>query len=46
MLLNVLVSFGYKGIKILRMFGWVGLMLFNVLVGKLEFRKYVLLLVC
>lgn len=45
MLLNALASFGYKGIKILRTFGRVGLMLFNALVGKSEFRKYASLLV-
>lgn len=40
MLLNALASLGHKGIKTLRTFGRAGLMLFNALVGKPEFRKH------
>lgn len=39
MLLNALASLGHKGIKTLRTFGRAGLMLFNALVGKPEFRN-------
>lgn len=45
MLLNALASLGHKGIKTLRTFGRAGLMLFNALVGKPEFRKHAPLLV-
>ena len=45
MLLNALASLGHKGIKTLRTFGRAGLMLFNALVGKPEFRQHAPLLV-
>ncbi|MGK3328407.1 ABC transporter permease, partial [Escherichia fergusonii] len=40
MLLNALAAFGRKGITTLRTFGRAGLMLFNAIVGKPEFRKH------
>ncbi len=39
MLLNALAALGHRGIKTIRTFGRAGLMLFNALVGKPEFRK-------
>lgn len=44
MLLNALVSLGQRGIKTCAAFGRAGLMLFNALVGKPEFRKHAPLL--
>jgi phospholipid/cholesterol/gamma-HCH transport system permease protein len=40
MLLNALAALGHRGIKTVRTFGRAGLMLFNALVGKPEFRKH------
>ena len=45
MLLNALASLGHRGIKTLRTFGRAGLMLFNAVVGKPEFRKHAPLLI-
>lgn len=45
MLLNALAALGHRGIKTIRTFGRAGLMLFNALVGKPEFRKHAPLLV-
>ncbi|AIR59641.1 lipid asymmetry maintenance ABC transporter permease subunit MlaE [Cedecea neteri] len=45
MLLNALASIGRRGIKTCASFGRAGLMLFNALVGKPEFRKHAPLLV-
>ena len=45
MLLNVLASLGHRGIKTTAAFGRAGLMLFNAVVGKPEFRKHAPLLV-
>ena len=45
MLLNSLASLGQRGISMLATFGRAGLMLFNALVGKPEFRKHAPLLV-
>ncbi|EMW0834463.1 lipid asymmetry maintenance ABC transporter permease subunit MlaE [Enterobacter roggenkampii] len=45
MLLNALAALGHRGIKTIRTFGRAGLMLFNALVGKPEFRKHTPLLV-
>lgn len=45
MLLNALAAFGRKGITTLRTFGRAGLMLFNAIVGKPEFRKHTPLLI-
>ncbi|SUG50743.1 putative ABC transporter permease component YrbE [Salmonella enterica subsp. arizonae] len=45
MLLNALASLGRSGIKTVRTFGRAGLMLFNAVIGKPEFRKHAPLLV-
>jgi len=45
MLLNALASLGHRGIKTIATFGRAGLMLFNALVGKPEFRKHAPLLI-
>ncbi len=45
MLLNALAALGYSGIKTVRTFGRAGLMLFNAIIGKPEFRKHAPLLV-
>ena len=45
MLLNALAALGHRGIKTIRTFGRAGLMLFNALVGKPEFRKHSPLLI-
>ncbi len=45
MLLNALASLGHRGIKTIATFGRAGLMLFNAVVGKPEFRKHAPLLV-
>jgi indole-3-glycerol phosphate synthase/phosphoribosylanthranilate isomerase len=45
MLLNALAALGHRGIKTVRTFGRAGLMLFNALVGKPEFRKHTPLLI-
>lgn len=39
MLLNALASFGRRGLKVCASFGRAGLMLFNAVIGKPEFRK-------
>ena len=44
MLLNALASLGRRGLKTCAAFGRAGLMLFNALVGKPEFRKHAPLL--
>lgn len=44
MLLNILASLGRRGLKTCASFGRAGLMLFNALVGKPEFRKHAPLL--
>lgn len=44
MLLNLLASLGQRGLKTCAAFGRAGLMLFNALVGKPEFRKHAPLL--
>ncbi|OZI02607.1 ABC transporter permease [Salmonella enterica subsp. enterica serovar Heidelberg] len=45
MLLNALAALGHSGIKTVRTFGRAGLMLFNAIIGKPEFRKHAPLLV-
>ena len=45
MLLNALAGLGHRGLKTISTFGRAGLMLFNALVGKPEFRKHAPLLV-
>ncbi|VEA74885.1 putative ABC transporter permease component YrbE [Salmonella enterica subsp. arizonae] len=45
MLLNALAALGHRGIKTVRTFGRAGLMLFNAVIGKPEFRKHAPLLV-
>ncbi|EPW7975217.1 lipid asymmetry maintenance ABC transporter permease subunit MlaE [Cronobacter turicensis] len=45
MLLNLLASMGQRGLKFSASFGRAGLMLFNAIVGKPEFRKHGPLLV-
>ena len=45
MLLNALAALGHRGIKTIATFGRAGLMLFNAVVGKPEFRKHAPLLV-
>lgn len=45
MLLNALAALGHSGIKTVRTFGRAGLMLFNAVIGKPEFRKHAPLLV-
>lgn len=40
MLLNALAGLGHRGLKTISTFGRAGLMLFNALVGKPEFRKH------
>ncbi|HAI49653.1 MAG TPA: ABC transporter permease, partial [Enterobacteriaceae bacterium] len=44
MLLNALASLGHRTLKSWASFGRAGLMLFNALVGKPEFRKHAPLL--
>ena len=44
MLLNALAALGHRGIKSIATFGRAGLMLFNAVVGKPEFRKHAPLL--
>ena len=45
MLFNALAALGHRGIKTTATFGRAGLMLFNAVVGKPEFRKHAPLLV-
>ena len=45
MLLNALAALGHRGIKTIATFGRAGLMLFNAVVGRPEFRKHAPLLV-
>ena len=45
MWLNALAALGHRGIKTIATFGRAGLMLFNAVVGKPEFRKHAPLLV-
>ena len=45
MLFNALASFGRRGLKTCASFGRAGIMLFNALVGKPEFRKHAPLLI-
>ena len=45
MLLNLLASMGQRGLKFSASFGRAGLMLFNAIIGKPEFRKHGPLLV-
>lgn len=40
MLFNALAALGHRGIKTTATFGRAGLMLFNAVVGKPEFRKH------